>query len=220
MSDSTSGIVSDLPPSKFTIMAICRPFHVSPTSIVVAVSLVASLLTGCTLPRMSSPNDHGEDFSPADTYAHSFPATSPATCEAARRALLSQGYIVDDAKPSLVKGNKNFQRGGDTHVQIAFSVVCAADRKGSGSIAFANAVRDTYSLKKSSTSASVGVGVLGSLSVPFGASDDSLVRVGSETIQKKKFYDQFFELLEGYLEPISTPIEEKVKIQEPVAPGL
>lgn len=201
-------------------MAFCRTLFPVSLSTLIAVVSIAVLSAGCALPRLSSsPPEHGEEFSPADTYAHSYPATSPATCEAARRALLSQGYIVDDAKPSLVKGNKNFQRGVDTHVQIAFSVVCAADAKGSGSIAFANAVRDTYSLKKSSTSASVGVGVLGSLSLPFGASDDSLVRVGSETIQTKKFYDQFFTFLEEYLEPVKAPVEEKVKMQEPVAPG-
>ncbi|MBC7415493.1 MAG: DUF2242 domain-containing protein, partial [Herminiimonas sp.] len=65
---------------------------------------------------------------------------------------------------------------------------------------FANAVRATYSLKKSSTSASVGVGVLGSLSVPFGMSDDALVKVASETIQSDTFYAQFFSRMENYIE--------------------
>jgi hypothetical protein len=66
-----------------------------------------------------------EEFSSADTYSHSFPGSGPATCEAARRALLSQGYIVTESKPALVKGIKNFQRTSEAHAEIEFSVVCA-----------------------------------------------------------------------------------------------
>jgi hypothetical protein len=156
-----------------------------------------------------------EEFSSADTYSHSFPGTGPATCEAARRALLSQGYIVTESKPALVKGIKNFQRTSEAHAEIEFSVVCAPDSEGSNATtAFANAVRQTYSLKKSSNSASVGVGVLGSLSVPFGSSDDSLVKVGAETISAKKFYDQFFIRVESYLD---VPAVEKPAAQVPDA---
>jgi len=142
-----------------------------------------------------------EDFSSTDVHAHSFAGTDRATCEAARRALLSQGYVIHEANASLVRGRKNFQPGSDVHVQIEFHVVCAPDSKGSNSTtAFANAVRDRYSLKKSSTSASLGVGALGSLSVPFGMSDDSLVKVGSETIANKLFYERFFALVERYFD--------------------
>ena len=67
------------------------------------------------------------------------------------------------------------------------------------SLGFATALQDRYSLKKSATSASVGVSALGSLSLPFSSSNDSLVKVGSETISKRSFYDSFFELVENYL---------------------
>ena len=100
----------------------------------------------------------------------------------------------------------------DRHEQIEFTVVCAPNSAGSHTTsAFANAVRDTYALKKSSNSASVGVGVIGSLSLPFGLSDDSMVKVASETITTKKFYAQFFEQVDSYLDnqkdaiPAGTP---------------
>jgi len=54
-------------------------------------------------------------------------------------------------------------------------------------------------VKKSNSSASVGVGVLGSLSVPFTGSDESLVKVASTTITSPSFYERFFELVERYL---------------------
>jgi hypothetical protein len=84
-------------------------------------------------------------------------------------------------------------------------------------------VRQTYSLKKSSNSASVGVGVLGSLSVPFGLSDDSLVKVGAETIDSKKFYDQFFTRVESYLDTSAIEPAEAAPVPEkpaPVSPDL
>jgi hypothetical protein len=93
--------------------------------------------------------------------------------------------------------------------------VCAPDSKGSNSTtAFVNAVRDRYSLKKSSNSASLGVGVLGSVSLPIGYTDDALVKVASETIQTKKFYQQFFELVERYLDDSSVEPEGETRRTE------
>ncbi|HYD96961.1 MAG TPA: DUF2242 domain-containing protein [Noviherbaspirillum sp.] len=156
-----------------------------------------------------------EDFASTDTFAHSFPGNDKATCEAARRALLSQGYVIQEANASTVRGRKNFQPGADVHVQIEFHVVCAPDSKGSNSTtAFANAVRDRYSLKKSSNSASLGVGGVGSLSLPFGSSDDSLVRVASETISNKQFYERFFALVERYFDDSALADDETGDMDE------
>lgn len=189
------------------------------SSVAVALATIACL-AGCSTPAKALYDN--EEFSSANTYSHSFAGSEQATCEAARRALLSQGYIVLEAKPTLVKGSKNFQRERDAHAEIEFTIVCAPDSAGSNSTtAFANAVRQTYSLKKSSNSASVGVGVLGSLSVPFGASDDSLVKVGAETISAKRFYDQFFARVESYLDsgaataPAPAPAGEQPVPAEP-----
>ncbi len=158
-------------------------------------------LAGCASTPHQALYD-SEEFISGNTYSHSFPADGAASCEAGRRALLSQGFIITESKPTLVKGSKNFQRNSQTHAEIEFTIVCAAESAGSNATTvFVNAVRATYSLKKSSTSASVGVGVLGSLSVPFGMSDDSLVKVASETIQSEKFYAQFFARMETYIEP-------------------
>jgi hypothetical protein len=177
---------------------------------VFSLSLLAGLcvagLAGCAATNKTEiPIDYqSEGFSSTNTFAHTFAGTGAATCEAARRALLSQGYLISEAKEANVRGRKNFQPSSDVHVQIEFNVVCAPDSKGSNSTtAFANAVRDRYSLKKSSNSASVGVGVLGSLSLPIGATDDSLVKVASETIPSGKFYRRFFELVESYLDASS-----------------
>lgn len=154
-------------------------------------------------------------------YAHTFPAASTRTCEAARRALLSQGYIVSATNPEAVDGSKNFQPSNDTHVVIEFHIVCAdASADGTSSIAYVNAVQDRYTLKKTNTSASVGLSVFGSLSLPIGSSDDSMVRVASETIPAGLFYDRYFDLVAHFLKVDPTQ-RERVRAaaeKEPVAP--
>ncbi|MEB0029464.1 DUF2242 domain-containing protein [Undibacterium sp. RTI2.1] len=150
-----------------------------------------------------------EEFGSADVFTHSFPGSEKTACEAARRALLSQGYVISESKTAFVRGRRKFQHDSDIHAEIEFTVVCAADSKGSNSTTvFANAVRDRYSLKKSSNSASIGVGALGSVSLPFGASDDSLVKVASETIPTGDFYDKFFKLAERYMDDSSVETDK------------
>lgn len=145
---------------------------------------------------------HQEDFSETDTYSRSFGGSDAAVCEAARRALLGQGYIISKAQANIVDGTKSFQPEADQHVEIAFHIVCAANGKGDRNASvFVSATQDRYALKKTNNSASLGVGVLGSVSMPFGSSDDSLVRVASETIRSANFYDRFFGAVERYLAP-------------------
>jgi Uncharacterized protein conserved in bacteria (DUF2242) len=185
-----------------------------PSSLTRSLSLLSLLAAGSSLLAACAGNklhiDHNEEFGATDVFSHSFAGADKASCEAARRALLSQGYVISDAKSSFIKGRRKFQPESDVHVEIEFSVVCASDSKGSNSTTvFANAVRDRYTLKKSSTSASIGVGGIGSVSLPFGASDDSLVKVASETIPTGKFYDRFFQLVERYLDDSSVGNEDE-----------
>lgn len=181
------------------------------------LALVAGL-AGCSTSKPSF--YHQEDFSETDTYSRSFPASDAAVCEAARRALLGQGYIISKAQANTLDGAKSFQPEADKHVEIAFHIVCAANGKADQTASvFVSATQDRYALKKTNNSASVGVGVLGSVSMPFGSSDDSLVRVASETIRSPNFYDRFFGAVERYLAPIAgDPVNDsKTQLDGPVA---
>ena len=81
-------------------------------------------------------------------------------------------------------------------------------------LVFVNAVQDRYALRKSNTSASVGVSALGSLSLPIGSSDDSLVKVASATLQDPNFYKRFFSVLERFLpEDIERPAKPSAATQ-------
>ncbi|MFL9676678.1 DUF2242 domain-containing protein [Pseudomonas marginalis] len=205
------------------------------------LALVLAGAAGCSSPKTAI-YEH-ENFDDSGTFSRDYPVTDVAACEAARRALLSQGYIITSSDPKLVVGNKSFQQTGETHLQISFNVVCADDGKGKNhSTMFANALQDRYALKKVNNSASLGVGVLGSVSMPIGSTDDSMVKVASETVSAPKFYDRYFALVDVFLpqevkkaehipeqpkadlgvpEPKAAPVAEKVEVpkEEPAAPA-
>ena len=179
---------------------------------VVGLALLLTAVAGCSKDK---PIYEHENFDDSGTFSRNYPVTDTASCEAARRALLSQGYIITSSDPKLVSGHKSFQQTGETHLEISFNVVCAEDGSaGHHATVFANALQDRYALKKTNNSASLGVGVLGSVSMPIGSSDDSMVKVASETVIAQKFYERFFTLVEQFLPADAKKaahIEEKPK---------
>lgn len=162
------------------------------------------LLTGLLSACGSAPDKiavyQNEGFEANETFSRLFDASVEATCEAARRALLSQGYLPTTVKPDFISASKNFQPADEVHVQIAFHVVCAPEgRLGKLSTAYVNAIQDRYALKKNPNSTTVGVSAIGSVSIPLTPSEDSLVKVASETIPAGPFYDRFFALMQRNL---------------------
>ncbi|KQN42556.1 hypothetical protein ASE98_11720 [Pseudomonas sp. Leaf48] len=167
---------------------------------VVGLAIVLAAAAGCSSEKAAI-YEH-EKFDDSGTYSRNYPVTDAQSCEAARRALLSQGYIITSSDPKLISGHKSFQQTGENHMEISFSVVCTDDgSEGHHATVFANALQDRYALKKTNNSASLGVGVLGSVSMPIGSSDDSMVKVASETVTSAKFYERFFALIELFLPP-------------------
>ena len=164
-----------------------------------AAALAAALvLTACGSGVKSFPLQ--EKFGSTATYSRLFDATAAQTCEAARRALLSQGYIINTASSDLVEGQKSFQPEAESHLQMVIRVVCAPESPdGKISLGFVTALQDSYQLKKSNNSASLGVGAIGSVSLPFTSGNDSMVKVGSVTISSDEFYEGFFDLVSRYL---------------------
>src|SRR5579875_3062455 len=162
----------------------------------VAASLFGVLaLAACS--SSSSPKFTQELFETgASPYARNFNSSTTDACEAARRALLSQGYLTTMSRADTVDGTKNFQPTGDTHVVVEFHVVCTPGEEASDtSIVYVNAVQNGFALKKSDTSASVGLSVLGSLSLPIRSNSDAMDKISSETVPAGKFYDRFFGLM-------------------------
>ena len=178
-----------------TVQSTQKGRHILP----LIVAAGTALLGGCiTTGKVLEPQ---EKFGSVSTYSRLYDATPAQTCEAARRALLSQGYIINTATPDLIAGQKNFQPDADAHVQVMIRVVCVPESADASlSLGFVTALQDSYNLKKSNNSASLGVGGVGSVSLPFmTGGGESLVKVGSQTIEANDFYDSFFDLVKRFL---------------------
>ncbi|WP_109041649.1 DUF2242 domain-containing protein [Azospira sp. I13] len=143
---------------------------------------------------------------PAPAYKHeSFDSNSPFeywstrepgnACELGRRALLSQGYQVDEPKPQNIRGEKLFQPAQDYGMRLSINLVCLPSNV--GTVIYANALQTRFALKAGGSSAGLSVAGIGSISLPWAADKDSLVKVGEETISDPDFYKRLFTLIES-----------------------
>jgi len=191
-----------MPPLTSCFPNLLRPLRPLRRSPAIPALLLTLLLAACGTGKRVSYDP--ESFNSTSAHTRTFEASEAQTCEAARRALLSQGYMVTAANSDLTTGRKSFQPDTEVHVEVEFRVVCARDAAGGkgappSTIAFVSALQDRYTLKKVNNSASVGVGVLGSVSLPYSSSADALVKVASETVTEERFYERFYDLIERFL---------------------
>ncbi|WPB57727.1 DUF2242 domain-containing protein [Xylophilus sp. GOD-11R] len=164
-----------------------------------------------------------EGFDNVGTFSREVSAPAERACAAAQRALLSQGYVVNGSSSRTdVIARKNFQQNTEQHVEVEFHVVCTPNGDGT-STAFATALQDTFALKKTNNSASLGLSALGSVSMPISSISDSMVKVASATIPTESMYDRFFSLMFRYLHAFEqeqrTLAAERVKPAAAVAPA-
>ena len=170
-----------------------------------AAIAVALSLAACGSQRSKAePPPSGETFGAEDTYSRTYAVAPAVACEATRRALLGQGYVIGKASAESLEASKSFQPEADVHTQLNVRATCVPQADG-GAIVFVNAVQDRYVLKTQANSASVGVSMIGSVSLPVGSSNANLVRVASNTVQNQDFYRRFFDRVKFYLP--GTPVQ-------------
>ncbi|WP_246123078.1 DUF2242 domain-containing protein [Luteimonas wenzhouensis] len=164
----------------------------------VLLALALSACGGRGVHRAEAP-PLGETFGAEDTYSREYPVPPAVACEAARRALLGQGYVIGRADDETLEATKVFQPESDLHTQLNLRATCV-ERADGGSIVFLNAVQDRHVLRTQSSSASVGVSMIGSVSLPVPIGNNAnLVRVGSNTVQNRDFYRRLFDRVAYYL---------------------
>ncbi|GAB2180014.1 hypothetical protein DLREEDagrD3_02370 [Denitratisoma sp. agr-D3] len=158
--------------------------------------LLTGLLAGCgsTSPKLSELSViNDERFDVMSPYAYQTSVSKEKACEAARKTLLSQGYQVDLRDALTINGTKFFQPTKDHHTKLEVGLVCVDTEE--GTVVYANAKQTYFELKASSNSAGLGLAGMGSISLPWSASVDNLVKVGEETVTDKSFYRRLFSLL-------------------------
>lgn len=167
--------------------------------------------------------DYQPEAFDATTHVRHYLGTPARTCEAARRALLSQGYVVTSAAEDGVVARKYFQPDAEHHAQLEFRVVCAPEGAQPGaSVAFVSGLKEQYVMRKAKESASLGVGGIGSLSLPVEGSMDSMVKVASETITDAGVYDRLFTLMAGFFDAIGAEPGSRAQATtdaQPCVPG-
>lgn len=130
-------------------------------------------------------------------FSRTFQGPGDAVCWSVKRALLSQGYMLDrPGEAGVLTGTRDFQPDPKLNVSYHLQTTCADNRDGT-SIVFVTAEREDSQLQKMKQSTSVGVGPA-TLTMPSGSAQ-VLGVVRRETVKDPAFYDRFFSLVQSYI---------------------
>ena len=171
-----------------------------------ALLTAAGLVAGCASGKHESGR---ERFTSAAPFSKTISGPGDAVCWSVKRALLSQGYMLDRPSDSgVLTGTLDLQPQEKRNVSIHLQTTCADNRNGS-SIVFATASREESKLQKMRQTTSAGIGPA-TLTMPSGSAK-VLGVVKRETIQDPGFYNGFFALVEKFVaqEPRSHGVEER-----------
>ncbi|MFZ4537407.1 DUF2242 domain-containing protein [Propionivibrio sp.] len=157
-----------------------------------AVFLFGLLLNGCSATPQARVH-LSETFATETPFQYYSSRAPEGACEIGKRALLSQGYQIEGAQPLNIRGDKYFQPTPEQATKLTISLVCLPSSL--GAVIYANALETHFELKSRGSSAGVSVSGFGSLSLPWAADKDTLVKVGEVTITAPEFYQRLFELI-------------------------
>jgi hypothetical protein len=156
-----------------------------------AAAVAAVLLAGCASHRPAP------QFTPDAPYSRTVSGTGETVCWCVKRALLSQGYMLDRPNDAgVLTGSRDEQSDPKINITTRLQTSCADNRNGS-SIVFVTAVREESRLQKVNQSTSVGIGPA-TLTMPSGSAK-VLGTVKRATITDPNFYNQFFSLVQNYV---------------------
>ncbi len=152
--------------------------------------VAAALLLGC------AHHPPPRQFTADAPYSRNFAGTGDAVCWSVKRALLSQGYMLDRPNDSgVMTGSRDQQPTPKLNITTRLQTTCADNRNGT-SIVFVTATREQNQLQKMQQSTSMGVGPA-TLTLPSGSAK-VLGTVRRETISDPDFYNQFFALVQNF----------------------
>lgn len=138
-----------------------------------------------------------QQFTAAAPFSRTFTGSGDAVCWSVKRALLSQGYMLDRPNDAgVMTGSREEQPKPKLNVTMRLQTTCADNRNGT-SIVFVTATREENQLQKMKQTTSLGVGPA-TLTMPSGSAR-VLGTVRRETVRDPDFYDQFFTLVQNYV---------------------
>jgi hypothetical protein len=139
--------------------------------------------------------DH-ESFRPDAPFSKKLAGSGDAVCWSVRRALLSQGYMLERSPdPAVLTGTKDSQPDKDTNITLRLQTTCSDNHDGS-SVVFVTATQEVSKLGTMTTTEAAGVGPF-TFSWPSGSAK-MLGTAKRETVQDPKFYARFFALVQEF----------------------
>jgi hypothetical protein len=161
----------------------------------VALAAAAIAVSGCASRTVDIAQ---ESISTRAPFSRTFEGSGDTVCWSVKRALLSQGYMLDRPNESgVLTGTRDFQPEPKLNVSYHLQATCA-DNRDSTSIVFITATREDSRLQKMKQSTSVGVGPA-TLTMPSGSAQ-VLGVVRRETVRDPAFYQRFFALVQSYID--------------------
>jgi hypothetical protein len=167
---------------------------------------VIAALGGCASGRHDKAS---ERFSANAPFSKTISGSGDSVCWSVKRALLSQGYMLERATDSgVLTGTVDSQPKPKLNVTTRMQTTCADNRDGT-SIVFATASREENQLQKMKQTTSAGIGPA-TITMPSGSAK-VLGIVRRETITDPHFYDGFFALVEKFVaqEPRTHGVDER-----------
>jgi hypothetical protein len=160
-----------------------------------ALSAIALVATGCATRKVDLAQ---QSISASAPFSQTFQGSGDTVCWSVKRALLSQGYMLDrPGESGVLTGTRDFQPDPKLNVSYRLQTTCADNRDGT-SIVFVTAEREDSQLQKMKQTTSLGVGPA-TLTMPSGSAR-VLGVVRRETIQDPNFYQSFFALVNRYVQ--------------------
>jgi hypothetical protein len=156
-----------------------------------AAAALVALLAGCASHRPAP------EFTPDAPFSRMVSGSGETVCWSVKRALLSQGYMLDRPNDAgVLTGLRDEQSQPKLNITTRLQTSCADNHNGT-SIVFVTAVREENRLQKMKQMTAVGIGPA-TLTMPAGSAE-VLGTVKRATITDPTFYNDFFSLVQSYV---------------------
>lgn len=158
--------------------------------------LVAQLLAACGGPDGYAQR---EEFAAEARHRRDFAVATAPLCDAARRAMLGDGYVVTRSEDGRLQGGKEFQVDDKRHAILNLYVSC--EPRTGGATLFVTATEEHFDVKAMRQSSSIGFPVLAPLYFGTQREADSQVKIRGETVTENAFYERYYRAVQRELAP-------------------
>ena len=158
--------------------------------------LVVQLLAACGGPDSYAQR---EEFAAAARHRRDYAVAAAILCDAARRAMLGDGYVVTRSEDGRLFGGKEFQVDDNRHAILNLYVNC--ESRAGGATLFVTANEEHFDVKATRQSSSIGFPVLAPLYFGTLREADSQVKIRGETVTENAFYERYYRAVQRELAP-------------------